>query len=306
MALTRTRIKEAEDVLGGRTRCTLYDLTPDASYPAGGYSLEAASIGLKILRGMLPLGGNALGQNYKPTYDNVTKKFTVQAGGGGIQVYVPGGGDIKGSTNTSSENVDAAAGGTNGYLISTSAAVSTLVAGALVIALQPDVARNILIQIENTTGGALNLFEGVTSCVVVGTFRGVAQTETITFTSTAGNKSVGAAKFRLKYGVKPFDTVTSITVTNLPAATLNIGAGIGSKLGLPTPLLTPLESDVLKITRTGADLAVTGLVDTTNQTVNLDTLADGNDVSIEYRASSAPATGTDLSGAVFRCMFFGE
>jgi hypothetical protein len=306
VGLTLTRIKEGEDVLGGRTRSTLYDITLDTSYPAGGYPLTAPAVGLKILRGMSIIGGNALAASFRPFFDNVNNLLAVNAGGGGTQVYSPGGGDIKGSANTDSENVDAAAGVTNGALISTSAAVSTLVAGALLIALQPDVARNVVIQIENTTGGALNLFEGVSSIAVVGTFRGAAQTETITITSTAGNKSVAAAKFRYKYGVKPFDTITSITITNLPAATLNIAAGIGSQLGLPTPLLTPAEADVLKITKTGADLSPSGLVSTTNQTVNLGTLADGNDVSIEYRAGGAAATGSDLSGVKARCMFFGE
>lgn len=306
MGLTFSRIKEAEDVLGGRTRCTVYDVTPDSSYPAAGFTLSAASIGLKILRGMQVLGGNALGQSYRPYYDNVTGRFAIAASGGGIYSYIPGGGDLKGSLNTDSENADAAAGGTNGYLISTSAAVSTLVAGALVIALHPDVPRNVLIQIENTTGGALNLFEGVSTFTVVGTFRGVAQTELITITSTAGNKSVAAAKFRLKYGVKPFDKVTSITVDNLPAATLNVGAGLGSLLGLPVPLLTPVEADVLKITKNAADLAVAGLVSATNQTVALGTLADGGDVAILYRSGSQAPTGTDLSAAKFRCMFFGE
>lgn len=306
MGLTFTKIKEGEDVLGGRTRVTLYDITPDASYPAGGFGIDAASVGLKILRGMQVLGGNALAASFRPGHDKVNGKFIVNASGGGIVAYVPGGGDIKGSDNTDSENSDAAAGGTNGYLISTSAAVSTLVAGALLIAAQPDLGRNVVIQIQNTTGGALNLFEGVSSIAVVGTFRGVAQTETITFTSTAGNKSVAAAKFRLKYGVKPFDKITSITITNLPAATLNIGAGLGSKLGLPTPLLTPLEADVIKITKTAADLSPSGIVDTTNDTVNLGTLADTNDVAIEYRSGGAAPTGADLSGATFRCIFFGE
>jgi hypothetical protein len=255
---------------------------------------------------MQVVGGNALGASYRPFLDNVNNKFAVNAGGGGIQVYAPGGGDIKGSTNTNSENTDQAAGVTNGAYVSNSAAVSTLVAGALLVDAQTDVGRNVVVQIENTTGGALNLYEGISSIVVVGTFRGVAQTETITITSTAGNKSVAAAKFRYKYGVEPFDTITTITITNLPAATLNIGAGLGSKLGLPTPLLTPAEADVLKITKTAVDLSPAGIVDTTNQTVNLGTLSDGNDVSIEYRASGAAAVGTDLSGAKFRCMFFGE
>jgi|SRR3990170_2612632 len=289
----------------GKHYAHIFDVTLDSAYPAGGYAINPKYLGLSEVRGIQVLAANAAGSILRPTWDRVNKKLVINLGGGGILPYSPGGGDIKGSTNTNSENADAAGGGTNGALVSTSAAVSTLVAGALVIAAQPDVARNLLMQFENTTGGALNLFEGVSTFAVVGKFRGAAQTENITFTSTAGNKSVAAAKFRLKYGVKPFDSVTSITLTNLPAATLNVMAGIGSKLGLPANPATGVDADMIKFTRTAADLAVAGLTDFTNNTVNFDTLADGNDVGIVYRASAEAPNGGNLGASILRLLFLG-
>ena len=100
------------------------------------------------------------------------------------------------------------------------------------------------------------------------------------------NKSVVNAKFRYTYGSKPFDTVTAITITNAGAATLSAGMGFGSKLGLYSDLLTPLEADVLKLTKTAVDLSPSGIVDTTNMTVNFGALSDGNDVAIVYKAAS--------------------
>lgn len=150
----------------------------------------------------------------------------------------------------------------------------------------PDIGRNMCITIQNDTGGALNLFEGVMTFTITGTYKGAAQTDTITFTSTVGNKAVAAARFRYKYGVKPFDTVTAVTLNNVPDNDVKIGAGLGSKVGLYNTLATPVEADVIKITKNAANLAPTGIVDTTNGTVNLGALADNNDFSINYKGTS--------------------
>lgn len=299
MGLTSARVLDGNDVWGAHGVC-IRKFTGDNSYPSGGYSLQGSNFGFgnKPLEGVAVLGAlTALGATFNLVYDALNKKLVVNAGGASEYNYVPGGGDILGSAATSSENADAAAAATNGSLVDTGSAVA---AGAWTYGedAEPDVSRNLVITIENPTGGALNLFEGVTSFAVTGTFRGAAQTDTITFTSTAGNKSVAAAKFRYKYGVKPFDTVTNVVMTDAPDNDLVISVGIGSLLGLPVPTLNNAESDIIKITKNGADLSPTGLY-STNQTVNLGTMSDGADVAILYRASGAAAPGTDLSGCTW-------
>jgi len=302
MAATRTF--KRHDVFGS-TRAHVVDVTLDSSYPAGGYPLGANFFGMSFLYGLDLLSMNTAGitAGIRPVYDYETGKLVINQGAGGLQSYSPGGGDIKGSGNTNAENTDAASDVTNGEYVSTRAAFSTLVAGALLIALNPDVPRNVCITIENTTGGALNLFEGVSSFAVIGTFRGLAQTETITITSTAGNKSVGAAKFRAKYGLKPFDTITSITVTNEGAATLSVGAGLGSQLGLPQPFTA--TGSVISITKNGAFLSPSGLVTVATQTVLLGTLTDGDDVSIEYNTTAQAITGQSFTGVIVRVLALG-
>lgn len=188
--------------------------------------------------------------------------------------------DMKGSANTDSANTDQAAAPTNGTAVAAAAAVSTTWTHGTIT--QPDVARNLCITIENPTGGPLNLFEGAMAFVVTGTLNGVAQTETITLTSTAGNKAVVAAKFRYLYGSKPFSTVTDITLVNVPDDALTIAAGLGSKIHIPNVLQTPDEADILKATVSAADYDVTSKVDTTNNTLNVGAIADNADVQIVY------------------------
>lgn len=197
-----------------------------------------------------------------------------------------GGSDFKGSANTDSENTDQAAVPTNGTAVAANAAVGggAWAHGALT---SPDMGRNVCITITNDTGGGLNLYEGVMTFTITGTYNGAAQTSTITFTSTAGNKAVGnAPNYRYKYGTKPFDTVTNITLDNVPDNGLKIAAGLGSKIGLPTTLATPAEGDVVKITKNAANLSPSGIVDTTNNTVNLGALSDNDDFTIIYKATS--------------------
>jgi len=136
--------------------------------------------------------------------------------------------DIKGGANTNHENIDSDSEVTNGHAVAALAAVAdgAWTHGALT---NPDQARNICISIQNDSGGSLNLYEGVMTFTITGTFKGAVQTETITFTSTAGNKALATAKWRDKYGLKPFDTVTDITVDHVPDDGLKISAGLGTK-----------------------------------------------------------------------------
>lgn len=91
---------------------------------------------------------------------------------------------------------------------------------------QPPAKFRVRVALWNASGGALNLYEGVTTYVVTGTLDGVPVSENITFTSTAGNKSVAAGKYRTAASSGLFDAVTAIAVGNLPAATLLVAVGI--------------------------------------------------------------------------------
>lgn len=267
-----------------------------ASYAAGGETFSGVK-GIGVIEGVIPMGLGVSGTSaVQYSYNKATGKMmafssgTGGAGGGtSLYTYVPGGGDIKGSANTDIAGVGSTIP-TNGGLISSAAAADNTT--AFTIALSPDVGRNVGIGLLNDTGGASA--GNAATYTVVGTWRGAAQSEVISFTApdlaTIANGSYG-----YKYGVKPFDTVTSITPSAAQPANWDHVAGIGSLLGLPTDLATPIEADVTKITKNGADLAPTGLVDTTNMTVNLGTLADGADVSIQYLED---ASGTGAAGEV--------
>ena len=253
---------------------------------------------------------------------NVSINFGTLADADDITVhYRPGGpdlflthwvGDIKGSDNTDAENADSAAEPTNGHLV---AALTAVAAGAWTCPAitNPDIARNLCVTISNDTVAALNLYEGVTTVAIVGTYRGQPQTESVIFTSTAGNKAVAAAQFRYKYGLKPFDTVTAVTITNLPANTLKIGVGVGSKIALPAGLAAAVVNDVVKLTKTAVHLAPSSsIVDTTNDTVSYGTLTDGNDIAAVIRTKGPEqvdaevSPGTDLSGVTLRAELIWE
>ena len=284
MALTIER--QAYKPIGGAFEVHA-KVTFDASYPTGGESLTPANLGLTTIQTLdiYPSAG------YLFDYDATNQKLKALTPLGAHAVTARtfpaehGGKDIKGSANTDSENADAAALPTNGALVAAETAVA---AGAYTAPslTNPDTGRNVCIAFHNDSGGALNLYEGVMTFTVTGKWRGADQTDTVTFTSTAGNKAVANTKYRYKYGVKPFDTVTGVTLDNACDDGLKIAVGIGSLIGLPMDLATPAEADVLKITKNAADLAPTGIVDTANMTVGLGTLADGDDFTIIYLTTS--------------------
>jgi hypothetical protein len=273
------------------------DVTFDSSYPTNGEALTAQQFGLTVLDFVLP--SPAAGYIFEFDHSNKKlKAFTpvkLQAAHSHVNTLsntaknlqlAHSGSDIKGSANTDSENTDQAALPTNGALVGAETAVAAS-AYAFPGSAQPDMGRNVCIAFRNDSGGALNLFEGVMTFTVTGTWRGAAQTDTVTFTSTAGNKAIANTKYRYKYGVKPFDTVTAVTVDNICDDGIKIAVGVGSKIGLPTDLKTPAEADVLKITKNAANLSPSGIVDTTNMSVNLGVLADNDDFEIVYAGVSA-------------------
>lgn len=296
----------------------LLSIAFDAAYPTGGEAISLAQMGLRALHEVFVQSRDG----YLVEYDHTNKKFKVllptstSAATTTAMRLSHGGGDIKGSANTDSENADAGALPTNGALVG---ALTAVAAGAYAFpaTAHPDTGRNVAIVVYNDSGGALNLFEGVMTFTVTGTWRGAAQTDTITFTSTAGNKAIANTKYRYKYGLKPFDTVTAVTVDNICDNGLKIGVGIGSKVGLPSDLATPESADVLKITKNAAHYSnLLGITDTTNMTVNLGTLADGDDFNIVYAVKSPVtavasavgvevANGTDLSALTIRVLAVG-
>jgi len=297
MTATITRVLDGFDTWGLHG-VSIRKFTGDTSYPSGGYSLAGTNFGFgnKPLEGVVVLGAlTALGATLFPMYDALNKKLVINAGGSSEYNYVPGGGDIKGSANT---DVPIASGSlpTNGDLISNLANAANTT--TMTIAVSPDVARNVGVAYKNTNAGA-STGNAVTN-VITGTFRGAAQTESISF-SAAELTSTVQNEVAFKYGVKPFDTITSITAPVAQPANWQKGAGIGSKLGLPVPTLNNAEADIIKITKDGANLAPTGLF-STNQTVNLGVMSDGADVAILYRASGAVAPGTSLAGCTWILM----
>ena len=205
------------------------------------------------------------------------------ADGSRLYNWTPGGGDIKGSTKPAGteENADQAAGSVNPAVIGAEQTF-TAMAGTKAVTNHPDVARNVIINIHNDSGGALDLYEGITTFTVTGTFRGAAQTEEITITSDAGNKSVANTKYRWKAGVEPFDTITGITYTNGAAGALKCSVAPGSALGYPVDSDTGAEADFIKATVDAANFAISSVVDVTNKTFNVGTIADGADVGILY------------------------
>lgn len=312
MALTYANVGKP-DVIGKR-KIIISDVTFDSSYASGGESFAASGSNLGVtsnkLVGVTPIGGNAASAKYNFRYITSSKKLAAYKGAG-VMSYSPGGGDIKGSTNLAGTegNADQNATAVNGALL-LAAATFTSLAGTMTPTAQPDVPRNIVIQVQNDSGGALNLYEGTTAFVITGTdINGDALTETVNLTSTSGNKSVADTKFRFVQGSKAFKTVTSVTYTNAPAGSLKGSLGVGSRLGLPAALENAVTGDVLSITvnaarvAPGSTLTSAGGVDTTNNTVNAGTLANGDDVGIVFRAAAAEvASTTDLSGVTVRCL----
>lgn len=195
-----------------------------------------------------------------------------------------------------SEDTDVAAASlpatNDGYIVALD--TFTNLTGTPVVAHSPDYARNLVVYVSNDSGGPLNMYEGVMTFAVVGKFQGSAQAENITFTNDAGHKALATANFRIKNGVKPFDTVTSVTITNAAAATLKAAVGLGNVFGLPMNGDTNTEADIIKITKNAADLDPTGTFSASNKTVSLNgaDTADGLDATIVYKIDYDGAAGT--------------
>lgn len=296
MSLTVTIIKKSHS---GPMVQSLCDVLFDSSYPTGGEVLGANECGLTQILAAIDTKSGVADGGYSFKYNIATGKIQVFRGAG-APIFVYSQADIKGSKTT---DVGIASGAlqTNGNLISTLADAANTT--AMTIALQPDISRNIGIAFKNTNVGAST--GNAVGCVITGLFRGVAQSETISFTaleltSTAQNEVA------TKYGVKPFDSITSITNPVAQPSGWQHGVGPGSKLGLPIPSATNAEADILKLFKNAADLAITGLY-STNQTINFGTLADADDISVEYLVAGGQevANTFDLSAITARLFCVG-
>lgn len=298
MSLTVTILKKAH---AGPLVQTLCDVLFDSSYPTGGEVLGANECGLSAILAAIDTKSGVADGGYSFKYNAATGKLQVFRGAGSpIQTYTQG--DIKGSANT-----DAVGAGayitipTNGALISSLAAADNTT--AFTIAVQPDISRNVSVLVKDATGGSVD--GNAADYVIVGLFRGVAQTETISF-SAANVATMANGNIAIKYGSKPFDSITSITPSAAQPAGFQHGVGPGSKLGLPTPTATNAEADLVKLFKNAAALATTGLY-STNQTVNFGVLADGDDISIEFTVAGGQevANTFDLSAITARLLVCG-
>ena len=74
MGVTLTKLADSLDYWG-KHPVVIYDLTPDTSYPSGGYAIAGADIGMKNIDGVQFIGGNAAAGRLIPWWDNVNKKF---------------------------------------------------------------------------------------------------------------------------------------------------------------------------------------------------------------------------------------
>lgn len=224
--------------------------------------------------------------------------------------WAPGAGDIKGSENTDSMLADQAGKPTNADRIDTLHAVLAGPAWAYSEDAEVDVPRNACILLKGAAGGSV-IPAGDYKFTVTGLFRGAAQEEVITFTFAGVEGTIAENQHRYLYGTKPFDSITSVAIdptdlADLPLGLL-IGVGIGSKLGFPVNSDTGADADFVKATKNAADFAIAGQVDHTNKTVNFGSLADGDEVYVEYLIDmdQGPISAPVFSGTPVTPVFTG-
>jgi len=238
--------------------------------------------------------------NYQYVYDKTNKKIMIFSGlstppSALVEYAQP---NVQGADAAvaSSDSTDQAAAPTSATYVATA---YTVAAGAYVFtnAHNPDVARNVAIVVRNPTGGNLNLYQGTATWTVTGTFRGAAQTEAIAWTATGGNKVIATTKYRWLYGVKPFDTVTAVTVNNICDNALTVSIGLGRLFGYPQDGLLGTSADFIKGTLAGASVAIAA-VDTTNKTFDLGAISANAAFAVEYNAKVlGPTASGELAAA---------
>lgn len=318
MSLTVSKITSQPVPVGDRWM-TVNAVQFDNSYVIGGLALTAAQLGFaSAVDPEFHVQPN-MRNGYQIHYEHTTNKLQAYVSPGSEFAYAPGGGDVKGATVDSAarQTTDQTSDVVNGGLYVNYQSFTTIngAAGSLgTITTQPAFGRNLQISIKNASAGNLNLFVGAMTITVVGTFRGAAQTEAITLTTLTGNKAVAhAPDFRSFQGLKPFDTITSASIdaTSLAGIIVSDGAlqiaiGPGTLIGLPVAPATGANADIVGFSVNAVARTVSGNFDFTNQTANVGTIADGDDIAIVYKTQGEVATGTDLSGVTCRVLAWGK
>jgi hypothetical protein len=310
MAYTVTpTIKHRGRLNPGGLKFVIADLICSGTYAAGGTELTAANFGLLSLEdvvimdgcGAIAAGGTT---GLIPHWDRSTKMLQLfrvgPATGTKTDVFPYTQASINAADDVSGDKVVSDVAtllGANHSWIVTSATFTA--AGALEIAKQPDVPRN-LVYCELRNAGATN---ASTACnfVTEGTFNGATVTETINLPVT----TMANADIIYRTGYQPFDSITSITPSaNAAAAAYEIRIGLGSRLGLSQALLTPVHTDVKLITQKAVAVAISNVTDQTTGTVKttagkesvlFGTIAANDDCVVKYDCVGGPAASASLA-----------
>lgn len=311
-------------MLGDGFRKLVAQFTGPTSYVVGGETLTPGQFRLGVFEWLpsFSLHKSDMTSILFAAFNHTTGKLCYYwpgEGGGSSSIdfaYTPA--DLKGATTVVAGSVtaDQAAAPVNSGFFQAATANSVL-AGTCVLTGGPDVGRNVMATIGNVSGGALDINAAGGSVVftVTGKFRGVAQVDTITFTVSAGQSSVANNKFRFAQGVKPFDSITSVTYTGTGAmgAALQVSIGPGSLIGLPQDRVTPADADVLSFSVSGVAKVVAGAFSDANKTVEVGTTADAWDLQLVYKVAGGAgnfmaevAAGTNLSSYVGRALVHGR
>lgn len=319
MSLTISKVTSQPVPVGDRWM-TVNSVQFDNNYLAGGLPLVGTDLGFaSTVDPEFHVQPN-MKSGYTVHYDHAAGKLQAYAESPGAEfAYAPGGGDVKGATVDSAvrQTTDQTTDVVNGALYVNYQSFTTIngAAGSFgTITTQPAFGRNLQVSIKNASAGNLNLYVGAMVITVVGTFRGAAQTEAITLTTLTGNKAVAhAPDYRSFQGLKPFDTITSASIDATSLASiivsdgaLQIGIGPGTLIGLPENTQTGTNADVLALSVNAVARTVAGNMDFTNQTFNVGTTADGDDLAITYKTQGEVLAGTNLSGVTCRVLAWGR
>ena len=160
MALVITRLKDGNDVFGGRSMVSHVSLALDNSYPTGGYSLPPTAFGMKSIWNML-VGdvGKTGGGVYRYYYDYINKK---------LMLYWSAGFTPEGSGTAAAQTFTGAAPAAHSHTIPVTAGTAG------------DAVTNNAGVLESTGGQDLT-----SNTTVAATPAGTNSTSAVTFTGTA-------------------------------------------------------------------------------------------------------------------------
>ena len=79
MALTFRKVRDGEDRVG-RRKHQYWDITGDASYATGGYTISPAKVGLKNIHGVVLASANTAGIGTSPRWNSQTGKLMLYNG----------------------------------------------------------------------------------------------------------------------------------------------------------------------------------------------------------------------------------